>query len=103
MVTSFAFCCLGASRPRSKCFGELNAELAGLRPADGADDRADADDVDGQRLAGRDRFVAFDQGAHGRDIAQPDLGCHAVDRGDGAAHQAMARFADALKAVGLDA
>ena len=44
-----------------------------------------------------DRLVAFDQRAHRRDVAQADFGSRAVDRGDRAAHQALARLADALK------
>ena len=37
---------LGARRPRSNWLVELDAELAGLRPAHDSADRADADDVD---------------------------------------------------------
>ena len=54
-------------------------------------------DVPGETECG-----AFDQRAHRRDIAQADLGHFAVDLGDRAAHQALARLADALVAVGFD-
>ncbi len=81
---------------------ELDSELAGLRPADAAGDRADPDDIDGQLGTGRHRNRAFDERAHCRDVAELDLADLAVDLGDRPAHEAMPRLADALKAVGLD-
>ena len=46
---------LGREAGEVERVGELDSELAGLRPADAAEDRADADDVDGQLRARRDR------------------------------------------------
>src|SRR5678815_3915318 len=45
---------------------------------------------------------AFYKCAHGGYVAQADLGHFTVDLSDRAAHQALARLADALVAVGLN-
>ena len=54
------------------------------------------------RVPGATGVLAFDQRAHGGDVAQPDFADLAADRGDRPAHQPLARLADALIAVGLD-
>ena len=46
--------------------------------------------------------VAFDQRAHRRNVAQPELDRVAADDRHRAAHQPVARFAGAGEAVGLD-
>src|SRR4029453_5861503 len=93
---------LGGQPGEIEMLVELDTELASLGPAHRADDRTDADNVDGQRLTWRNRLVAFHQGPHGGNIAQSDLGGHAIDAGDRAAHQPLARLADALEALGFD-
>ena len=74
MPTDFATSRRGAEAGQVERLGEMHAELVGLGPAHGADHRADADDVDRQDCAGRDRLFAFDQRAHRRHVAQADFG-----------------------------
>ena len=73
-----------------------------MRPADRADDGANADDIDGNRLARSYHLVTFDQRSHRRDVAEPDFRRNAVDGRDRPAHQPLARLANTLIAFGLD-
>ena len=85
-------------------FGELNAELAGLRPAHGADNRADADDVDRQTSGPARPASSHSTSAPIAEMLRRRISVVTpFDCRDGAPHQTMARFADALIAFGFDA
>ena len=94
--------CFGARRPRSNCSPNWTPNLPACAQRTMPRDGPDADDVDRELGPGRDGGRAFDQRAHRRDVAQLHLDRLAVDAGDRAAHQAVARLADALEAVGFD-
>src|SRR5436190_16395402 len=94
---------LGREPRQIELLPELDSELASLSPAHGAGNGTYADDIDHDVHAGRDRGRAFDLRAHRGDVAKLHLHSLAVDAAYCAAHQAVARLTDALKAVGFDA
>ena len=101
--TSFALLLLGREAGEVELLLELDAELAGLRPADDAAHRADADDVDRQLGARARPATAHSTSAPIEEMLRSFTStvC-AVDAGDRPAHQPVTRLADAGEAVGLD-